>query len=207
MRRMPILVRLAPFLPGGCPPGIYAGLARLSAGCPPDRGRLHTCYSPVRRSPAAKASFRPAAPRLACVKPAASVHPEPGSNSPLLVYSFLFLLLCRPDIAVRPVCLGPQVALGCLVRLSIDGDFVCVPCLLVSVCMARTMSPSVRSCPVALLSMFSRSRSLKRRRLVSRLRLQNYNSFSRSASFLCLKTYFFSFNPHITLSNSQINKR
>ena len=24
-----------------------------------------------------------AAPRLACVKPAASVHPEPGSNSPL----------------------------------------------------------------------------------------------------------------------------
>ena len=25
----------------------------------------------------------PAAPRLACVKPAASVHPEPGSNSPL----------------------------------------------------------------------------------------------------------------------------
>ena len=32
----------------------------------------------------------PAAPRLACVKPVASVHPEPGSNSPLLV---LFILL------------------------------------------------------------------------------------------------------------------
>ena len=27
--------------------------------------------------------LRPAAPRLACVKPAASVHPEPGSNSSL----------------------------------------------------------------------------------------------------------------------------
>ena len=27
--------------------------------------------------------LQPAAPRLACVKPAASVHPEPGSNSPL----------------------------------------------------------------------------------------------------------------------------
>ena len=53
MRRMPIPVRIIPFLPGGCPPGIYAGLARLSPGCPPDRGRLHTCYSPVRRSPAA----------------------------------------------------------------------------------------------------------------------------------------------------------
>ena len=30
---------------------------------------------------------KPAAPRLACVMPTASVHPEPGSNSPL--YNFL----------------------------------------------------------------------------------------------------------------------
>ena len=37
----------------------------------------------MRRSPAIEASFNPAAPRLACVRPAASVHPEPGSNSPL----------------------------------------------------------------------------------------------------------------------------
>ena len=29
---------------------------------------------------------RRAAPRLACIRPAASVHPEPGSNSPLLMY-------------------------------------------------------------------------------------------------------------------------
>ena len=28
----------------------------------------------------------PAAPRLACVKPAASVHPEPGSNSSLYIF-------------------------------------------------------------------------------------------------------------------------
>ena len=55
MRRMPISVRCYPFLPRGCPRGIYAGLARLSAGYPPDRGRLHTCYSPVRRSPAVEA--------------------------------------------------------------------------------------------------------------------------------------------------------
>ena len=32
----------------------------------------------------------PDAPRLACVKPVASVHPEPGSNSSLLFISFLF---------------------------------------------------------------------------------------------------------------------
>ena len=54
-------------------------------------GRLHTCYSPVRRSPADEASFIPAAPRLACVRPVASVHPEPGSNSPLfylVLYNF-----------------------------------------------------------------------------------------------------------------------
>ena len=44
-------------------------------------GRLDTCYAPVRRSPAICASTNPAAPRLACVKPVASVHPEPGSNS------------------------------------------------------------------------------------------------------------------------------
>ena len=32
-----------------------------------------------------------AAPRLACVKPVASVHPEPGSNSSLLYYRFYLL--------------------------------------------------------------------------------------------------------------------
>ena len=67
---------------------IYAGLASLSEGCPPVEGRLHTCYSPVRQSPAESASTLPDALRLACVKPAASVHPEPGSNSPLLVSCF-----------------------------------------------------------------------------------------------------------------------
>ena len=46
-------------------------------------GRLDTRYSPVRRSPSEVASNLHAAPRLACVKPVASVHPEPGSNSPL----------------------------------------------------------------------------------------------------------------------------
>ena len=40
-------------------------------------------------------SLLPVAPRLACVKPAASVHPEPGSNSPLLfIFSDLFFYFC-----------------------------------------------------------------------------------------------------------------
>ena len=46
---------------------------------PPDTGMLLTRYAPLRRSPPSIATR--AAPRLACVKPAASVHPEPGSNS------------------------------------------------------------------------------------------------------------------------------
>ena len=95
---MPIPVRPKPFLSPGCPGDIYAGLALLSQGCTPDGGRLHTCYSPVRHSPAGGASSSPAAVRLACVKPAASVHPEPGSNSPLLViYLYIYLQCC-----VRP---------------------------------------------------------------------------------------------------------
>ena len=58
-------------------------LVLLSQGYPLATGRLDTRYSPVRRSPSTIASYRHAAPRLACVKPVASVHPEPGSNSPL----------------------------------------------------------------------------------------------------------------------------
>ena len=43
---------------------------------------------------AAKVLLPRAAPRLACVKPAASVHPEPGSNSSLYI---LILLSLIPD--------------------------------------------------------------------------------------------------------------
>ena len=47
----------------------------------------------MRQSPARSASTPPDALRLACVKPAASVHPEPGSNSPLLViYLNIYLI-------------------------------------------------------------------------------------------------------------------
>ena len=61
----------------------HRALVLLSQGYSLAMGRLDTRYSPVRRSPSTIASYRHAAPRLACVKPVASVHPEPGSNSPL----------------------------------------------------------------------------------------------------------------------------
>ena len=91
MRRMPIPRRNRFLWPRGhAAPRRYAVLVGISPGYPPAGGRSHTCYSPVRRSPAGEASFAPAAPRLACVKPVASVHPEPGSNSSLLLILFFF---------------------------------------------------------------------------------------------------------------------
>ena len=59
---------------------------------------MHTCYSPVRQSPAESASTLPVALRLACVKPAASVHPEPGSNSSL--YKFLIFLSLNLTLSI-----------------------------------------------------------------------------------------------------------
>ena len=71
---------------------------------PPHRGRLLTRYSPVRhyqrtedrrqmtdgpkfRRPFPLSPlFHPLTVRLECVKHAASVHPEPGSNSPSFLY-------------------------------------------------------------------------------------------------------------------------
>ena len=72
--------------------GMHAVLILLSQGYPAVKGRSDTRYSPVRRSPSYLASQVHAAPRLACVKPVASVHPEPGSNSPLYILSSYFSL-------------------------------------------------------------------------------------------------------------------
>ncbi len=81
---------------------------------------MHTRYAPVRRSPPESIATLRAAPRLACIKPAASVHPEPGSNSSLY-YIFYFEFLCsRPSFPILTkfdsglsVCL-PAYALPCI---------------------------------------------------------------------------------------------
>ena len=65
------------------------GISPAFAGLSPAPGQV--AYVLLTRAPVAGSevqALRSAAPRLACVKPAASVHPEPGSNSPL------FMLLC-----------------------------------------------------------------------------------------------------------------
>src|SRR5262249_5653460 len=75
----------------------YPVLIPVSRSYPRARGRLLTCYSPVRRSSTPKGLSA----RLACVKHAASVRPEPGSNSPLMSINNRGLLLagCRHDSA------------------------------------------------------------------------------------------------------------
>jgi hypothetical protein len=57
--------------------GTHAELPHVSAGYPPPRDRFPTCSSPVRH-----VSTRRHPVRLACIRHAASVDPEPGSNSP-----------------------------------------------------------------------------------------------------------------------------
>ena len=59
-------------------PERHAVLASLSGRYPPLEGRSPTCYSPVRHSTQGRSPFRV---RLACVRHAASVDSEPGSNS------------------------------------------------------------------------------------------------------------------------------
>ena len=60
--------------------GYYAVLAKVSLSYPPLKGRLVTCYSPVRHF---TQGLLPFLVRLACVRHAASVDSEPGSNSRL----------------------------------------------------------------------------------------------------------------------------
>ena len=61
--------------------GCYAVLAFLSKRCPPLEDRSPTRYSPVCHSTYGRSRFRV---RLACVRHAASVDSEPGSNSHVL---------------------------------------------------------------------------------------------------------------------------
>ena len=78
----------------------YAVLAAVSGCYPPVWGRFPTRYSPVRHS-VTKTSFRrnqlKCFVRLACVKHAASVHPEPGSNSLIKCARSRFSCACTDE--------------------------------------------------------------------------------------------------------------
>ena len=81
-RRLPNRPQDPPKAPHGFPQPAsadraHAGLPAVSDGYPPPRGRFPTCYAPVRH-----VTPRRKPVRLACIRHAASVDPEPGSNSP-----------------------------------------------------------------------------------------------------------------------------
>ena len=148
MSRMPIRCRNRSLWPQGhAAPRRYAVLDGISPDYPPATGRSHTRYSPVRRSPAARIAPRPDAPRLACVRPVASVHPEPGSNSSLYVFCLCFFYcfhdrcaVCepknrRPEVSCpdRLLRLAQKLAkrLSCHTAVVAAADpFSCTTCLL-----------------------------------------------------------------------------
>ena len=63
------------------PPKSLFGISPSFLGLSPSSGQIPTYYSPVRHSPSISIATYHAAVRLACVKHAASVQSEPGSNS------------------------------------------------------------------------------------------------------------------------------
>ena len=103
----------------------YAVLAAVSSSYPPHRGRLLMYYSPVRHS------MPKHCVRLACIRHAASVHPEPGSNSPLSFSIFrqfhVFLTLSFFSIFIDVFTVQFSMSLCPLVECS--SIIPSIPCL------------------------------------------------------------------------------
>ena len=77
----------------------YPVLAPVSKSCPRLKGRSSTRYSPVRHFNHFRRSFLV---RLACVKHAASVRPEPGSNSQVIILCLFLLINVRLRAYMHP---------------------------------------------------------------------------------------------------------
>ena len=94
MGRVPILYHVAAFIRSGCPSRtIWDISTSFPVFCPCTGQVAHVLRT---RTPlVTSVLLHRVTVRLACIRPAASVHPEPGSNSPL--YLFLFFFLSVPD--------------------------------------------------------------------------------------------------------------
>ena len=82
MGRMPVLLRPKSFNPQGCPQESVWGITRRFHRLSPGWGLV--AYALRTRAPLSLPR-RGDPVRLACIRPAASVHPEPGSNSSLYI--------------------------------------------------------------------------------------------------------------------------
>ena len=115
------------------PPWSYAVLAPVSKCYPPVWDRLLTRYSPVRHW---NTSFHPKTStdipaRLACVKHAASVRPEPGSNSD--VQSFIRHLCLLPNRLAKANPLSPETRRFTLRILTVYNCLVFFRCIVFKV--------------------------------------------------------------------------
>ena len=126
----------------------YAVLAVVSDCYPPLWGRLPTCYSPVRHSPWPSASTQSRFVRLACIRHAASVRPEPGSNSHEKFHKstwLISLLACfLPSLSAAELLVVHQVS-------SMTLTFLVCLCLVFNVLLVTTwqllyISTSLTSC-------------------------------------------------------------
>ena len=107
-RRLPNGTHAHPEPPRGFPGlpmrvGLVRGINLPFGRLPPCSGQV--AYALRTRAPVAGVRLPgPAAPRLACVRPVASVHPEPGSNSSL--YDLLVCLFPAPARRLAPPARG-----------------------------------------------------------------------------------------------------
>ena len=169
-------------------------------------GRLDTCYAPVRRSPSEIASYLNAAPRLACVKPVASVHPEPGSNSSLYnIFSTLSSDFVLYIIRYKETWLAEYNS-SILFRMTVRTCFSCTTISVYGIMSKNYFSSCLRDSLDTLAGA-----------LVSRLRVQRYNNSANhqniTATFfkkiqskstihynnLCARILFPIFNRHFGL--------
>ena len=84
--REPILQRINPLVGGSCGPPTLCGISTDFSVLFPTEGQVaHALLTRPPLSLNEKQAFQISSVRLACVKHAASVHPEPGSNSQIKI--------------------------------------------------------------------------------------------------------------------------
>ena len=167
---------------GDAPLPLHGVLVSVSRGCPPVRGMSLTRYAPFRRSPAPVIADRPAAPRLACVRPAASVHPEPGSNSSS--YNLCYISSCVPWLHLQFRYLYLELTLsvfGTSLVLSLSSLFNELP-----------MPPSGMSSRTSLPVLSGASQSPS-----SRTGLQRYTFFLSLQTFFQFFSFFLLFRTRL----------
>ena len=96
------------------PPQGLCGISSRFQLLSPSKRYVPTCYSPVRYSHVKIASYLNTPVQLACVKPAASVRSEPGSNSHLnrcfVLHPSLYILLLK-ELLLRFLFFNIQASL------------------------------------------------------------------------------------------------